>query len=197
VPRKGEIVVFNRSHYEDVLVPVVKGWIGKDETEQRYAHLRDFERMLVETGTVIVKCLLHISKDEQRQRLQERLDDPTKRWKFELGDIETRKQWDDYQRAYAAALQATAAPSAPWVVVPANSKMHRNDGRHLGARHWRGWTRAIEGRFRSQAIRDRLSMRMDSLTHLVPAPPSAWLSWAGARLCGRRRLAPSATRCPT
>ena len=126
VPRKGEIAIFNRSHYEDVLVPVVKGWIAKEETERRHAHLRDFERMLAETGTVIIKCLLHISKVEQARRLQERLDDPTKHWKFQLGDLEARKQWDDYQRAYEAALAATAAPWAPWLVVPADSKSHRN-----------------------------------------------------------------------
>ena len=126
VPRKGYITIFNRSHYEDVLVPVVKGWIDKDEARQRYQHLNDFERMLFETGTVIVKCMLHISKDEQRRRLQERLDDPEKHWKFDPADLDARSQWDDYQRAYGAALSATSTPWAPWAVIPADSKTHRN-----------------------------------------------------------------------
>ena len=90
MPAAGELVIFNRSHYEDVLVPVVKGWITHDETAQRYAQINDFERMLAETGTVVLKFLLHISKDEQRLRLQERLDDPTKHWKFAVGDLEER-----------------------------------------------------------------------------------------------------------
>lgn len=126
VPRAGEIVIFNRSHYEDVLVPVVEGWITKEQTAQRYRHLREFERLLAETGTVIVKCLLHISKDEQRQRLQERLDDPDKHWKFDPGDLATRARWDDYQRAFDAMIEATATSWAPWTVIPANSKTHRN-----------------------------------------------------------------------
>ncbi len=126
VPGAGETVVFNRSHYEDVLVPVVQGWITPEQHAQRLAHINDFERMLAETGTVIVKFMLHIGKDEQRERLQERLDDPAKHWKFEMGDIEARKQWDDYQRAYATLLAATHTPWAPWTIVPANSKTHRN-----------------------------------------------------------------------
>jgi PPK2 family polyphosphate:nucleotide phosphotransferase len=126
VPGAGEMVIFNRSHYEDVLVPVVKRWITKDETLQRYAQINDFERMLTETGTVILKFMLHISKQEQRLRLQERLDDPTKHWKFAVGDLEDRKLWDDYQGAYAAAVAATGTPWAPWTIVPADSKTHRN-----------------------------------------------------------------------
>jgi PPK2 family polyphosphate:nucleotide phosphotransferase len=126
VPGNGEVTIFNRSHYEDVLVPVVKGWITPEQTEQRYAHINDFERMLTETGTVVCKFMLHISKKEQGERLQDRLDDPTKRWKFAVGDIEARKQWDDYQKAYAAAISATGTPWAPWTVVPADSKTHRN-----------------------------------------------------------------------
>src|SRR5450432_4205163 len=94
VPAAGEIMIFNRSHYEDVLVPVVKGWIRRDETVRRFAHINDFERLLVETGTTIVKFLLHVSKDEQRRRLQDRLDDPTKHWKFAVGDLEERTRWD-------------------------------------------------------------------------------------------------------
>ncbi len=126
VPPAGEIVVFNRSHYEDVLVPVVNGWITPEQTQQRYAHINDFERLLIETGTVVLKFMLHISKDEQRVRLQERIDDPAKNWKFSLGDLEVRKQWDAYQNAYADAISATGTAWAPWTVVPADSKTHRN-----------------------------------------------------------------------
>lgn len=114
------------SHYEDVLVPVVNGWITPEQQRQRYAHINDFERLLAETGTVVMKFMLHISKDEQRQRLQERLDDPTKHWKFDMGDIQVREQWDAYQRAYEAFLPATHTPWAPWTIVPADSKTHRN-----------------------------------------------------------------------
>ncbi len=126
VPGAGEITVFNRSQYEDVLVPTVNGWISPEQTQQRYEHIKDFERLLAETGTVILKFMLHIGKDEQRQRLQERVDDPTKHWKFSRGDLEVRKQWDDYQAAYEALLNATSTPWAPWTVVPADSKTHRN-----------------------------------------------------------------------
>ena len=126
VPRAGELVVFNRSHYEDVLVPWVLGEITEDVLEQRYAQINDFERLLTQTGTVILKFMLHISKDEQRERLQERIDDPAKRWKFQRGDLEVRKHWDAYQQAYARAISATGTPWAPWIVVPADSKMHRN-----------------------------------------------------------------------
>jgi polyphosphate kinase 2 (PPK2 family) len=119
-------VVWNRSHYEDVLVPVVEGMIEKAETKQRYAQINDFERMLTEHGTVILKFMLHISKDEQRQRLQARLDDPAKRWKFLMEDVEVRKHWDAYQAAYADAISATGTPWAPWTIVPADSKTHRN-----------------------------------------------------------------------
>jgi PPK2 family polyphosphate:nucleotide phosphotransferase len=126
VPAAGEFVIFNRSHYEDVLVPVVNGWIKPTEAKERFAHINDFERMLVETGTVIMKFMLHIGFDEQRERLQERVDDPTKRWKFSAGDLEVRKQWGDYQKAYEALLGATSTAHAPWTVVPADSKTHRN-----------------------------------------------------------------------
>ena len=123
VPRLGQFVIFNRSHYEDVLVPVVKGWIDKAETRQRYAHINDFERMLCETGTVVLKFLLHISKEEQRLRLQERLDDPTKHWKFAAGDLEVRKPWDTYQAAFDEALSKTSTAWAPWYVIPANREL--------------------------------------------------------------------------
>ena len=126
VPAAGHITVFNRSHYEDVLVPVVNGWISPEQTRQRYAHINAFERLLAETGTVVHKFMLHIGFDEQRERLQERVDDVTKHWKFSLGDLEVRKQWADYQKAYEDLLKATSTEWAPWTVVPANSKTHRN-----------------------------------------------------------------------
>jgi PPK2 family polyphosphate:nucleotide phosphotransferase len=126
VPGAGEVVIFNRSHYEDVLVPVVNGQITAEQSKRRYADINAFERMLTDTGTVILKFLLHISKDEQRARLQERIDDPEKNWKFEPGDIEVRKDWARYQEAYSAAVAATGTPWAPWTIVPADSKTHRN-----------------------------------------------------------------------
>lgn len=126
MPGAGEIMVFNRSHYEDVLVPVVNGWITPEQTADRYRQLNDFERLLVESGTTVLKFMLHISADEQRERLQERIDDETKHWKFSLDDLSVRKQWGDYQKAYAALLGATSTAWAPWTVVPANSKTHRN-----------------------------------------------------------------------
>ena len=126
MPGAGEIVIFNRSHYEDVLVPGLKGWITEAEVRQRCAHINDFERMLCETGTIVLKFLLHISKEEQRLRLQDRLDDPTKHWKFALGDLEERTRWDAYQAAYGEAVNATGTSWAPWTIVPADSKTHRN-----------------------------------------------------------------------
>ena len=125
-PAAGEFMIHNRSHYEDVLVPVVNGWIDKKITLQRYRQINDFERMLAETGTVIMKFMLHISEGEQRQRLQERIDDPTRHWKFSRGDLEARKQWPHYQKAYDQLLRATSTAWAPWTVVPADSKTHRN-----------------------------------------------------------------------
>ncbi|HSI47696.1 MAG TPA: PPK2 family polyphosphate kinase [Ideonella sp.] len=126
LPGAGEITVFNRSHYEDVLVPVVGRQLTPKQTQQRYAQINDFERLLSETGTVIVKFMLHISNQEQRLRLQDRLDDPTKRWKFQADDLSVRKQWDAYQQAYQRAISATATAWAPWTIVPADSKTHRN-----------------------------------------------------------------------
>jgi PPK2 family polyphosphate:nucleotide phosphotransferase len=126
MPASGEITVFNRSHYEDVLVPVVNGWIAPAETALRYRQINDFERMLAENRTVVLKFMLHIGSDEQRARLQERLDDPAKHWKFSLGDVKVREQWADYQKAYEALLRHTSTAWAPWTVVPANSKTHRN-----------------------------------------------------------------------
>jgi PPK2 family polyphosphate:nucleotide phosphotransferase len=126
VPARGEIAIFNRSHYEDVLVPLVHGMIDDKECKRRYAQICDFERMLAETGTIIVKVFLHISKDEQRKRLQERLDDPDKQWKFDRNDIAQRQYWDQYLRGYERAIMATDTPHAPWYIIPADSKTHRN-----------------------------------------------------------------------
>lgn len=125
-PAAGELTIFNRSHYEDVLVPVVLGQLDEAARERRYRHIRDFEAMLADNGTTIIKCTLHISKDEQRSRLQARIDDPTKHWKFDVSDLEARKQWDQYQTAYHNALSATSTPYAPWYIIPADSKSHRN-----------------------------------------------------------------------
>ena len=125
-PGAGEIMVFNRSHYEDVLVPVVNQWISPEQTERRYGHINDFERLLTDTGTVVLKFMLHISFEEQRERLQERIDNVEKHWKFSMGDVAVRKQWKAYQQAYEDLLNATSSPWAPWTVVPADSKTHRN-----------------------------------------------------------------------
>ncbi|MEN9543257.1 MAG: hypothetical protein RLZZ598_90 [Pseudomonadota bacterium] len=126
VPRAGEVVVFNRSHYEDVLVPVVEGWIDAREQRRRLDHINAFEELLMQTGTTILKCFLHISKGEQKERLQARLDDPAKRWKFQPGDLGARARWDDYQDAYQTALAATSTKRARWHIVPADSKSQRN-----------------------------------------------------------------------
>jgi PPK2 family polyphosphate:nucleotide phosphotransferase len=126
LPAKGEIGIFNRSHYEDVLVVRVKGLQPKAVWSKRYRHIAEFERMLSDEGTRVVKCFLHVSKDEQRKRLQERVDDPEKRWKFRLGDLEDRQLWAKYQRAYEHAIEHTTTRWAPWYVVPADHNWARN-----------------------------------------------------------------------
>jgi len=126
VPGRGEIVIFNRSHYEAVLIEYVHGWIDAAERRRRLAHIVEFERLLADTGTTIVKCFLHISKAEQRVRLQERIDDPDKHWKFNPQDLEERKLWSRYQDAYEELLGRTGTAYAPWYVVPSDSKTHRN-----------------------------------------------------------------------
>ncbi|WP_019587238.1 polyphosphate kinase 2 family protein [Deinococcus apachensis] len=125
VPRSGLIGVFNRSHYEDALVPRVHGLIDLPTAERRLEHIRAFESLLADSGTRIVKLYLHISPEEQRQRLQARLDDPSKRWKFNPGDLGERAHWDDYTAAYEAML-TTSTASAPWYVIPADRKWFRN-----------------------------------------------------------------------
>lgn len=125
-PARGELAIFNRSHYEDVLVTRVHGLVDRDLCERRYAHINDFERMLAEEGTTILKFFLHVDPDEQKARLQERLEDPRKRWKFRHADVEERKLWDDYMSAYEDALSATSTEWAPWHIVPANHNWYRN-----------------------------------------------------------------------
>jgi PPK2 family polyphosphate:nucleotide phosphotransferase len=126
VPRKGEIGIFNRSHYEDVLVVRVHDLVPKPVWSKRYDQINAFEHHLAENGTTIVKFFLSIDKDEQRKRFQARYDDPTKRWKFAMGDLEERKRWDDYQAAFEDALSRTSTAEAPWYVIPANRKWFRN-----------------------------------------------------------------------
>jgi PPK2 family polyphosphate:nucleotide phosphotransferase len=126
VPGKGQIVVFNRSHYEDVLITRVHGWIDDKTAKRRFRQINDFEAMLVEEGTTILKFFLHISKDEQKRRLQDRLDDEAKHWKFNLGDLAERKHWSRYQSAYEDAINATSSPRAPWYIVPADRKWVRD-----------------------------------------------------------------------
>lgn len=126
VPKAGELVIFNRSHYEDVLIVKVHDWIDDAECARRYQQINDFEKLLTETGTTIIKCFLHISKEEQKTRLQERLDDPTKTWKFNPNDLNERALWPTYMRAYENAIKATNTEYAPWHIIPADSKTNRN-----------------------------------------------------------------------
>jgi PPK2 family polyphosphate:nucleotide phosphotransferase len=126
VPAAGEIGIFNRSHYEAVVVEYVTGLINDTERERRYGHIRAFEQLLVDSGTTLIKCFLHISKEEQQRRLQQRIDDPDKRWKIDAADLKARALWSNYQRAYELALGATATAGAPWTIVPSDSKSHRN-----------------------------------------------------------------------
>jgi PPK2 family polyphosphate:nucleotide phosphotransferase len=125
-PARGRLGVFNRSHYEDVVTARVLGIIDHDHCRRRYRHVREFEQMLTDEGTTLIKVYLHISREEQRRRLQARLDDPTKRWKFRPEDLEARKQWDAYQSAYEEAITETSADVAPWWIVPGDRKWVRD-----------------------------------------------------------------------
>jgi PPK2 family polyphosphate:nucleotide phosphotransferase len=125
-PARGEMVLFNRSHYEDVLVTRVHGLISRDVWVRRYREINDFERMLTEEGTTVLKFFLHISRGEQKRRLKERLEDPTKHFKFREGDLLERKYWDDYQLAYQEALARTSTRWAPWTIVPSDRKWFRD-----------------------------------------------------------------------
>jgi PPK2 family polyphosphate:nucleotide phosphotransferase len=126
VPAAGEIGIFNRSHYESVLVERVHELVPAKVWKARYAEINDFERLLAENGTSVLKFFLYIDRDEQRKRLEERLADPEKRWKFGAADLEDRKRWDAYMVAYEEAISRTSTDPAPWFVVPANKKWYRN-----------------------------------------------------------------------
>jgi PPK2 family polyphosphate:nucleotide phosphotransferase len=126
VPPRGHVGVFNRSHYEDVVAARVIGAVTPAQCQLRYRHLVEFERLLSDEGTVVVKAFLQISKDEQRERLQARLDDPTKGWKFKMGDLDVRARWDEYHALYEEVLTATSSDHAPWFVVPADHKWVRD-----------------------------------------------------------------------
>lgn len=125
-PQHGEIGIFNRSHYEDVLVVRVHDYVPKKVWSKRYSTINQFERMLTQNGTRILKFFLYIDEDEQLERFQARLDEPNKRWKFSLGDLEKRKYWNDYIDAFGDAINKCSTKDAPWVVVPANRKWYRN-----------------------------------------------------------------------
>lgn len=125
-PARGELAIFNRSHYEDVVVARVQELAMEEVWRRRYEHIRQFERLLADEGTTVVKVFLHVSREEQGERLQERLDDPEKRWKFQLDDLATRRRWDDYAAAYEDALRETSTEWAPWYVVPADHNWVRN-----------------------------------------------------------------------
>src|SRR5438105_2549269 len=126
VPPKGHIGIFNRSHYEDVLITRVHGLISDKQAKLRLDQIREFEELLSESGTVLLKFFLHISKEEQRERLEERIHDPEKRWKFSVGDLEERKLWDEYMTAFEDVISATSTDHAPWYIVPANRKWYRD-----------------------------------------------------------------------
>lgn len=126
MPALGELCVFNRSHYEDVLIVRVHGLVPEDRWKRRYEQINAFEEMLTQEGMTVVKCFLHISREEQARRLRARLEDPTKRWKFKMGDLAERARWDDYWAAYEEALTRTSTEWAPWRIISADHKWYRN-----------------------------------------------------------------------
>ena len=126
LPPAGFIGVFDRSHYEDVLIARVRGFADPDEIERRYGAINEFEARLVDEGYSIIKCMLHISAEEQRARLAERLDNPEKHWKYNPGDLDERAFWPDYRAAYETVLERTSTQLAPWHVVPSDKKWFRN-----------------------------------------------------------------------
>jgi PPK2 family polyphosphate:nucleotide phosphotransferase len=148
-PRLGEFSIFNRSHYEDVLVVRVHELAPKALWKERYGHIADFEELLAEHGTIVLKYFLHITSEEQKQRLLEREEDPAKAWKLNINDWKEREHWDEYTEAYEDAISRTAAKHAPWTVVPANAKWYRNlviaesIVEALRA-HRKGWRRRLE-----------------------------------------------------
>jgi PPK2 family polyphosphate:nucleotide phosphotransferase len=125
-PPRGQIGVFNRSHYEDVLAARIAGVVSREECRLRYRHIQEFERLLTDEGTTVVKVYLHISKEEQRARLQSRIDNPDKNWKFKPGDLDVRAHWDDYMAAYEETITETSTEHAPWFVIPADRKWVRD-----------------------------------------------------------------------
>ncbi|MBX3031751.1 MAG: polyphosphate kinase 2 family protein [Chloroflexi bacterium] len=125
-PGKGSVAIFNRSHYEDVLIVRVHGLVPRDVWRRRYRQINDWERLLTEEGTVIRKFFLYIDRDEQRERLQARIDDPNKRWKFSASDLPEREKWDSYRKAFEDMLEKTSTKDAPWYLIPANRKWFRN-----------------------------------------------------------------------
>ena len=125
-PGRGEIGIFNRSHYEDIVAVRVRKLAPDHVWKRRYGHIREFERLLSDEGTTVVKVFLHLSRDEQRSRLQERIDNPEKRWKFRAGDLDDRKLWDEFAAAYEDTLRETSTDWAPWYVVPADHNWSRN-----------------------------------------------------------------------
>ncbi len=126
LPARGEVGIFNRSHYEDVLVVRVHSLVPKEAWRRRYEEINAFEKHLVESGTTILKFFLHVSREEQARRLRERIEDPTKNWKVNPGDFEEARLWDDYRAAYEDALSRCSTPWAPWFVIPADHKWYRN-----------------------------------------------------------------------
>lgn len=125
-PQLGSIAIFNRSHYEDLIVPMVQKRLPNTRIQQRMRHIQDFERLLHEEGTTVIKFLLHISRDEQWERLMSRLDEPQRNWKFSMGDLAERERWSLYTSAFTRIVSATTTSSAPWYVVPANKKWFRD-----------------------------------------------------------------------
>ncbi|MBS0149395.1 MAG: polyphosphate kinase 2 family protein [Nitrospira sp.] len=126
VPPKGYIGIFNRSHYEDVLITRVHGWVSDKVVKRRFDQIKEFEELLTENGTAVLKFFLHISKKEQKERLEARIADPEKRWKWNSGDLEERKLWENYLTAFEDVISATSTDCAPWYIVPANRKWYRN-----------------------------------------------------------------------
>lgn len=126
VPPNGYIGIFNRSHYEDVLITRVHGWVSGKVVKRRFDQIKEFEELLTESGTAVLKFFLHISKDEQKERLEARIADPEKRWKWNSGDLEERKLWNEYLKAFEDVMSATSTDCAPWYIVPANRKWYRN-----------------------------------------------------------------------
>lgn len=151
VPTHGEIAVFNRSHYEDVVTARVRGLVPEAEWRPRFAAINAFERTLVESGTAVVKLFLHISRDEQKRRLERRLETPGKQWKFDPGDLKERARWNDYMAAYDEAIERCSPVQAPWQIVPADRKWYRD---LVIARALAGALAAIDPRYpdRSEAL---------------------------------------------